>query len=144
MNDLNKSAIIALKDCMNLNTNESLLVVTDDSTISIGKALFEVGKSLAKESTLVVMQERKVNGEEPPNQIAELMGNYDAVICPTRKSLTHTDARRSACEKGARVATMPGITEEVMIRTMGADYLKIAERTYKLSEILDKGKIGAI
>ena len=144
MNDLNKSAIIALKDCMNLNTNESLLVVTDDSTISIGKALFEVGKSLAKESTLVVMQERKVNGEEPPNQIAELMGNYDAVICPTRKSLTHTDARRSACEKGARVATMPGITEEVMIRTMGADYLKIAERTYKLSEILDKGKIAHV
>jgi aminopeptidase len=144
MSDLNSSAKIALKDCMSLNANESLLVVTDDSTMSIGKALFEVGKSLAKESTLVVMQERKVNGEEPPNQIAELMGNFDAVICPTRKSLTHTDARRSACDKGARVATMPGITEEVMIRTMGADYLKIAERTYKLTEILDKGKMAHV
>ncbi len=144
MSDLNSSAKIALKDCMNVKKNETLLVVTDDSTMSIGKALFEVGKSLVKESTLVVMQERAVNGEEPPNQIAELMGKYDAVICPTRKSLTHTDARRNACEQGARVATMPGITEEVMIRTMGADYLKIAERTYKLSEILDKGKMAHV
>jgi leucyl aminopeptidase (aminopeptidase T) len=144
MPDLNSSAKIALKDCMNLELYETLLVVTDDSTMSIGKTLFEIGKSLAEESTLIVMQERKVNGEEPPKEIAELMGKYNAVICPTRKSLTHTDARRNACEKGARVATMPGITEEVMIRTMGADYLKIAERTYKLSSILDKGKMAHV
>jgi aminopeptidase len=144
MSDLNKSATIALKDCMNLSSNETLLIVTDDKTLSIGKSLFEVGKSLAKETTLVVMQERKVNGEEPPGQIAELMGKYDAVICPTKKSLTHTAARRNACENGARVATMPGITEEVMIRTMGADYLKIAERTYKLTEILDQGKMAHV
>jgi len=144
MSDLISSAKIALKDCMNVKNSETFLVVTDDNTISIGKALFEVGKDLAKESTMVVMQERKVNGEEPPSQIAELMGKFDAVICPTRKSLTHTDARRKACENGTRVATMPGITEEVMIRTMGADYIKIAERTYKLTELLDKGKMAHV
>jgi leucyl aminopeptidase (aminopeptidase T) len=31
-----------------------------------------------------------------------------------------------------------------MIRTLKADYSKIAERTYKVSEILDKGKIARI
>lgn len=144
MSELQKAAQIALKDCMNLQNNERLLVLTDDTTQSIGNALFEVGKKLAKESTLVIIQEREVNGQEPPAEIAELMGKYDAVICPTKKSLTHTDARRSACEAGARVATMPGITEPVMIRTMGADYLKIAERTYKLTEILDRGKMAHV
>lgn len=144
MNDLKNAAIIALRDCMNINKNETLLVLTDDKSQSIGNALFEAGKSLAKETTLAVIQERQVNGQEPPKEIAELMGKYDAVICPTRKSLTHTDARRAACEAGARVATMPGITEPVMIRTMGADYLKIAERTYKLSEILDKGEMAHV
>ncbi len=144
MNELNKAAEIALRDCMNLQKDETLLVLTDDKVQSIGNALFEVGKSLAKESTLTVIQEREINGQEPPDEIAELMGKYDAVICPTKKSLTHTDARRNACEAGARVATMPGITEPVMIRTMGADYLKIAERTYKLSEILDKGEMAHV
>jgi len=127
------SAQIALRDCLNLKANEELLVLTDDATINIGQALFQVGKELSAECALVVMPEREVNGQEPPDTISELMTRYDVVICPTAKSLTHTTARRNACAAGARVGTMPGITEEVMIRTLGADYHKIAERTYELT-----------
>ena len=142
MNDkLVNAAEIALRDCMNLQANENLMILTDDRTTSIGEALFLVGKELSAESILVVMPEREVNGQEPPEEIAGLMTRYDVVICPTAKSLTHTAARRIACAAGARVGTMPGITEEVMIRTLGADYIKIAERTDRLTEILDKGKV---
>ena len=135
--ELQKSSVIALRDCLNLKENENLLVLTDDRTHTIGEALFSMGKEIGNEAVLVVMPEREVNGQEPPDSIAELMTKFDAVICPTAKSLTHTTARRNACEAGARVGTMPGITEEVMIRTMGADYHQIAERTNKLSKILD-------
>jgi aminopeptidase len=141
MNELLHASRVALRDCMEIKKSETLLVVTDDVTQKIGQALFEVGKELASEVALLVMPVRKVNGEEPPNEIAEMMQRYDAVICPTNKSVTHTDARRNACKAGARVATMPGITEPVMIRTLKADYKKIAERTYRLSEILDAGKM---
>ena len=135
--ELQKSSVIALRDCLNLKENENLLVLTDDRTQTIGEALFSVGTEIGNEAVLVVMPEREVNGQEPPDSIAELMTKFDAVICSTAKSLTHTTARRNACEAGARVGTMPGITEEVMIRTMGADYHQIAERTNKLSKILD-------
>ena len=134
------SAEIALRDCMNLQKEEDLLVLTDDKTQEIGQVLFEAGKKLSRESVLVIMPEREVNGQEPTKQIAELMGSYDAVICPTAKSLTHTMAKRNACSAGVRVATMPGITKDIMIRTLGADYHKIAERTYKVTEILDRGE----
>ena len=137
MKELRESAEIALRDCMALNESETLLVVTDDKTFEIGTALFEVGKSLAKDSFLLVMTEREVNGQEPPDAISELMTRYDVVICPTAKSLTHTDARRNACKAGARVGTMPGITNEVMIRTLKADYHKIAERTQRLTSLFD-------
>ena len=140
MTDLVKAAEIALKDCMALNKNETLLVLTDDQTTEIGMTLFEVGKVLSRESVLLVMPERDVNGQEPPEEISDMMTKYDVVICPTKKSLTHTNARRNACAHGARVGTMPGITEEVMNRTLGADYRKIAERTEKLSKILDVAK----
>ena len=138
MEGLRESAEIALRDCMALKANETLLVLTDDKTTEIGTTLFEVGKNLAGDSVLLVMPEREVNGQEPPDAIAELMTKYDVVICPTAKSLTHTDARRNACKAGARVGTMPGITNEVMIRTLKADYHGIAERTYQLSKILDE------
>ena len=138
MNKLVQAAEIALGDCMALKTDETLLVLTDDTTIDIGTVLFGVGKKMSRESILVVMPEREVNGQEPPDEIAEMMTKYDVVICPTRKSLTHTNARRNACKAGARVATMPGISKEVMIRTLKADYHKIAERTYRLTQILDE------
>jgi len=138
MDVLRESAEIALRDCMAVKKTETLLVVTDDKTFEIGTALFEVGKNLAKDSFLLVMPERELNGQEPPDAIAELMTKYDVVICPTAKSLTHTDARRNASKAGARVGTMPGITNEVMIRTLKADYHKIAERTNHLTKILDE------
>jgi leucyl aminopeptidase (aminopeptidase T) len=137
MKELKESAEIALRDCMALNESETLLVVTDDKTLEIGTVLFQVGKSFAKDCFLLVMTEREVNGEEPPDAIAELMTRYDVVICPTAKSLTHTDARRNACEAGARVATMPGISTGVMIRTLKADYHRIAKRTNYLTSLLD-------
>jgi leucyl aminopeptidase (aminopeptidase T) len=137
MNDLRESAEIALRDCMALKKSETLLIVTDDITYEIGTALFEAGKILAKDGCLLVMPEREVNGQEPPEEIADLMSKYDVVICPTAKSLTHTNARRNACKAGARVGTMPGITKEVMLRTLKADYHKIAARTIRLSKILD-------
>ena len=140
MADLVKAAEIALKECMALKENETLLVLTDDQTTEIGLTLFEVGKVLSKESVILIMPEREVNGQEPPDEISDMMTKYDVVICPTKKSLTHTNARRNACAHGARVGTMPGITKEVMTRTLKADYHKIAERTEKLSEILNVAK----
>jgi len=140
MNELIQAAEIALRDCMALKADETLLVLTDDSTMDIGNVLFDVGKKMSKESAMVVIPERNVNGQEPPAEIAELMTKYNAVICPTSKSLTHTNARRNACKTGARVATMPGITEEVMIRTLKADYHQIAKRTYQITKILDAAK----
>ncbi len=68
------------------------------------------------------------------------MQKFDVVFCPTTKSLTHTDARRNASAKGVRVATFPGITKEVMIRGLNADYKKIAALTNKLKKRFEKTK----
>jgi leucyl aminopeptidase (aminopeptidase T) len=138
--NLYNSAQIALRDCLNLQMKESLLILTDDETMKIGQVLFDIGKKMARDAALLVIPVRKVNGEEPPPELADLMTKYDVVVCPTQKSLTHTAARRNACHAGARVATMPGISEEVMIRTLKADYHKIAKRTDKLTEILDRAQ----
>jgi leucyl aminopeptidase (aminopeptidase T) len=67
------------------------------------------------------------------------MKMFDVVFCPTAKSLTHTNARRAASANGVRIATFPGITKEVMIRGMNADYKSISKRSIKLKEILETG-----
>jgi len=136
--ELYSASQIAVRDCMGVQPGERVLVVTDEPLRIIGYAIWKAARDLGNEVMLVEILPRKTNGEEPPKEVAELMKMVDVVLCPTSKSLTHTDSRRAASEKGVRIATLPGVTEEIMIRCMNADYNKIAERTFRLCEELER------
>ena len=135
------AARIAVRDCMGAKQGERVLIVTDEPLRTIGYALWQAAKDLGTEVMIVEMLPRKTNGEEPPAEIAELMKMVDVVLCPTSKSLTHTDSRRAASASGARVATLPGVNEEIMVRCMNADYHKIAERTFSICREMEKTSV---
>lgn len=137
---LDRASEIAIKTCMKVKKNEKILIITDEQKREIGISLHENAKRLGFNSLLVEMRSGKINGEEPPEAVADLLRLFDVVFVPTSKSLTHTDARRAASAIGVRVATFPGITKEVMIRGMNADYKAIAKRSVKLKKILEQGK----
>ncbi len=137
---LDSASTIAIRDCMGAKKNEKILVITDELKREIGLSLHENAIRLGYQSILVEMKSGKINGEEPSDEISELMQKFDVVFCPTAKSLTHTDARRNASANGIRIATFPGITKEVMIRGMNADYKKISALTVRLQKILETGK----
>ena len=132
---------IALVECMGLRDGEKVAVITDEPCRTIGMALFETARNLGNETLLVEIVPRKINGEEPPRAVAELMKQMDVVLCATSKSLTHTSARRAAKELGVRVATLPGINEEIFVRCMNADYGRIAELTNRLCALLDEASV---
>jgi len=139
--ELRSAALIAVRDCMGVQPGERVLVVTDAPLRTIGYAAFEAARDLGNDVLLIEMLPRKTNGEEPPADVAALMTQYDVVLCPTSKSLTHTDSRRNASAKGVRVATLPGVTEEVMVRCMNADYNEIAARTFRICELMRTTKV---
>jgi aminopeptidase len=144
MNKLHKAAEIAVLDCLAVTNQETVLIITDPPCKKIGLIIYQVTQKIAKEALYLEMTAREFNGEEPPHPVAQIMRQVDVVICPTSRSLTHTTARREACKSGARVGTLPGITEDIMIRTMNADYHKIAELTHRVSDILDKGNSAVL
>jgi aminopeptidase len=139
--ELYSASQIAVRDCMGTKPGERVLIVTDEPLRTIGYALWQAAKDLETEVMLVEILPRASNGAEPPTEVAELMKMVDVVLCPTSKSLTHTDSRRAASAAGARVATLPGVTEEIMVRCMNADYNKIAERTFRLCDELEKTSV---
>jgi aminopeptidase len=76
-----------------------------------------------------------------PIAIAESMKNADVVIAPTTFSLTHTQARINACKAGARIASMPGITENMMNSGgMTADYNKVNDTAMRLNKRLENAR----
>lgn len=125
---------------MGAKQDEKVLVVCDTEKHEIGYELYLSAIRLGHFAVYSEMQPLEVNGQEPPSAIAELMRQFDVVLCPTLRSLTHTQARRDASATGARVATFPGITKDVMIRGLNADYKRIAERSLNLKAVLDEGK----
>ena len=133
---LQDAAKTALLQCMALKPGESCLVITDKKKMDIGKAFYEQAKLITDKVKLMEISESKVNGEEPGKEVAEEMLKYDVIMIPTSKSLSHTNARRKAVENGARLASMPGITEEMAVRCLNADYIKIGEITKKLAVLL--------
>jgi aminopeptidase len=129
-------------ECLGVKRGESVLIVVDTSTpISIGKSLFEAAKNLGCEAMIVTMLPRTRHGEELHPVIAEAMKNADVVVAPTTFSLTHTQAKINACKKGARVASMPGITEKMMNSGgMTADYNEVNEIAIGLHRRLENVK----
>jgi aminopeptidase len=142
--ELMNAAMIAVRDCLNVRAGELLLVVTDTELAEIGEALLEAGHSLGATAALMKTYPLSRNGEEPPESVARAMAHSEAVAAPTSKSLTHTAARRNACAAGARVATMPGITRDTMIRCLNADYHAIARRTIAVTEMLTAAKVARV
>ncbi|ADL12218.1 aminopeptidase [Acetohalobium arabaticum] len=140
MNNLKEAAEIIINDCMSVKDDETTLVIVDKPLRKIGQAIFAAAKEAANEAVLTEIAPRANHGAEPPASIANLMQEFDVVIMPTSKSLSHTKARKAANDAGARAATLPDITEEIMIRTLTADYEAIKERSEKVAEILDEGK----
>jgi leucyl aminopeptidase (aminopeptidase T) len=89
---------------------------------------------------MVQITPRKQNGNEPPVHVGELFGKFDVAVMPTSKSLSHTQARREACEKGVRIATLPGITADVFLRTMKTDWEKIGLYTRRVAGQISSAK----
>lgn len=140
LTSLDSASSKAIIECMAVKKNEKILVITDEIKREIGYSLYSNAVRLGYKALFVEMKSGKINGEEPSQEIAHLMQQFDVVFVPTAKSLTHTDARRNASKKGVRIATFPGITKEVMIRGLNADYNKISRLSVKLKKVLEKGK----
>jgi len=139
---LREAAETAVHQCMALGAEESCAVVTDDERLPIGEVLYEVASDVTDDAVLLRYPPGEQHGTEPPAPVAAAMADADVVLAPTTKSLSHTRARKRACEAGARAATLPGITEAVMVAGLDADYEAIERHCHEvLAQVEDADEI---
>jgi leucyl aminopeptidase (aminopeptidase T) len=139
---LRAPAQTAIQQCMNLQADESCAIVTDDERQGIGEALYRVASEITDDATLIRYPPGEMHGAEPPEPVATAMTGADVVLAPTTKSLSHTTARIEAVDAGARMATLPGITDGVFLMGLDADYESIREECAKvLSQVEDAREV---
>ncbi len=144
MGEIESAALVAVRDCLGIKPHETLLIVTDPPLAALARTLATAARPLAREVLVLEYAQRQLNGEEPPAPAPAAMAGSDAVIAVPSRSITHTAARGAPTAAGARVATMPGITEACLVRTMNADYGAIAERTRRVTELLTRARTARL
>ncbi len=142
---MRKAAHIALAQCMGLKKSESVLIVTDKPRKKIATAFFNEAVKLAKNVLLITIPVGKIDGEEPPKHVAELMRTgYDVLLLVTTKSLSHTKATSAARKAGAKIASMPEITIDMAKRCLPVNYKKMSALNRKLLAFLKRTNIVRI
>jgi leucyl aminopeptidase (aminopeptidase T) len=126
--ELDRAVRAVLRDCLGLEPGEEVLVICNPVTEEIGALMRIEAEGDGANATLAVISETESNGAEPPAPVASAMIAANVVLAPTIQSLSHTYARRAANSAGVRVATLPGVTGDMLARLMNADMAMLRRR----------------
>lgn len=138
-NALDRAVGTLLRDCLDLSPSEEMLVICNPITEELGALLRIHAQGEGGEATLAVISERETHAAEPPRAVAAAMLAVDIVVAPTIQSLSHTEARRAATKAGVRIASMPGVTDEMLARVMDADLRLLRKRGASIGRALGAG-----
>jgi len=136
MSELERAVRTVVDSCLGVQPGEDLVIVVDRTTEPLGAALQAAAAELGAESVTCVMEPREVDGQEPPAAVAAALAAATVFVAPTRRSLSHTRARKAASESGARGATLPGVTADMLARLMACDFPLMAARSRAVAELL--------
>jgi leucyl aminopeptidase (aminopeptidase T) len=136
---LKKACTHALKDMMEIDPSETVLVLSDENMTELGLTLYESAKKLCEEAFYMEMKPRMFDGEEPPEQVVDMMKFVDVIVAPTTKSIAHTKARKKAEKLGVRIATMPSLSLESFWRCIYSDTERIQNTNDRLIKKLKEG-----
>src|SRR5262245_9584294 len=144
MDDLDRAVHAVVHECLGVREGEEALVIANPATQRIGERLREEAANAGADGVLAVISERPMHGTEPPRSVAEAMAAADVLMAPTVQSLSHTSARKRASDAGARCATLPGVTEEMLARVMSADMEGLRRKGHEVAEALDRASEARI
>jgi leucyl aminopeptidase (aminopeptidase T) len=144
MPSLGPAVSTIIRRCLDVKPGEDVVVVVDEATRAIGEALRDEAADVGADAVLAAMDARAEDGSEPPRPVAAALAACDVFLAPTSRSLSHTTARKQATDAGARGATMPGVTEEMLARVMAVDFDTMAARSRAVADLLTRARVARV
>lgn len=112
---MSRGASKVVNTCMKVQPGEQILIVTELSRLSIAQALAAEVYRVGAEPAVCIMEPRTQDSQEPPKEIAAAMLASDGFLSVVGKSITHTQAVKSAIAAGSRGLVLTHFTEEMMV-----------------------------
>jgi leucyl aminopeptidase (aminopeptidase T) len=136
MGALEQAVGIVVDRCLRVQRGESVLVVADPDSAALGESLMDAARGAGADAVLTILPPNPARGTEPPPPVAAAFAAADVFIAPCLPSLSHTSARKRASDAGARGATMPGVTADLLARLMSADFDAMGARCHAIARLL--------
>jgi leucyl aminopeptidase (aminopeptidase T) len=132
-----------INQVVQVKKGETVVIVTDtDRPRIITQALAYSAISAGGKVVVVTMEPQEIGGAELPAPVAAAMAAAQVVINQSTYSITHTVAVREAMKKGARVANLRNVTEDMMVSGgITADYHQVKKITEKLARLLTEADV---
>ena len=139
--ELQRCARVAIEFCGHVKPSERVLIVTDTMRDpSVAEALMGAALAVGAEPVLTIMPTKRSTPQEPPLAVRAAMAQADIAYLYTTYSLTHSSARVEAQKAGARIITMPGVTEDGFLRTLSVDMDRLVQLTNSLSARVSRAR----
>ena len=112
---MSRGASKVVNTCLKVQPGEQILIVTELSRLLIAPARACVVYRVGAAPAVCIMEPRSQDSEEPPKEIAAAMLASDGFLSVVGKSITHTNAVKSAIAAGSRGLVLTHFTEEMMV-----------------------------
>lgn len=161
--ELEKAAMVAMKDVMGSKNGERVLIITNpgNDVLDISQALYKATVELEGIPTLIIQPVRSQLDFANPEVLSALRSDPDILISISEEKLGKDPiaikdpikAGDSSYdhyfnyllgEKKARSFWSPSVTKDMFIRTVPIDYSKLKDDCSRIKELLDKGKLVRI
>ncbi len=131
--------------CANVQAGETVVIVSDtDRPESIREAVrlavLEVGAT-----PIVIVTPPVPSGAEPSAPVAAALAAADVILAPTSGAIYHTNAVRTAAERGARFLAMTAYIPDVLRRGgIFADFPSLESRAHRLTELFNAASVAHV
>src|SRR5699024_7472674 len=123
--------------CAKVKRNERVLIVTDYKKVSIAEVIASAAHERGADVVLTVMTKRELEGEEPPEHVANAMRAADVIFTPLTHSITHSNATKEAIESGARGIMLSAFIPDQLIEGgINGDFEKVEPLCTKVAKLL--------
>jgi len=131
--------IMVFERSFEITKDENVLIVSDPGRREEASVFFELAKRYTSNLSCILFDGMTENAQEPPEDILDVMKASDIAILATTYSLSHTQARKAASAAGTRIASLPGITLEMMKRILVNDPGTMRRDSERIAALLTTG-----
>lgn len=125
----------------NLKTNDHLLLIFDNKSRTLCNLFIKFSKNVAKSIQKYELKKQNNHGDKISKKLEDIMQKSSLIICMTKYSLAHTQARIKASKKGARFLSLPGYSKKFILdKSINVNYKNYYIETKKITKLLSESK----